>query len=100
MSDRESNVKQEVSLGGFTPSQLLIGLAIICAVAALMDFRHFAASHDGLHDEHHGGHEPHVRFESWFNFFGFASILATFAMVFVAKLFSGVLNRGEGYYDE
>lgn len=95
MSGGEKDTKPDTSLGGFTGSQLLIGIAIVCGLAALFDFRHFA-SHDG----HHEGHEPHVRFESWFNFFGFIAILATFAMTVLAKVFSGFLSRAETYYDE
>lgn len=97
MSERDENRKlsREISLGGISTSQLLLGLAIFCGLVAFTDFRHFMS-----HDEHHGGHEPHVRFESWFNFFGFASILATVVMVFIAKLLGGFLSRGEGYYNE
>lgn len=95
MSSRDPIDAKEVPLGRWSGSQVLLAIAILCAIALLLDIRHLFS-----HDDHDAHHEPHVRFESWFNFFGFAAILATLGMAFLAKVAGNFLRRPEGYYDE
>ena len=66
--------------------QILVGTALAAALFGIADF---------IYEKH-----PHVRFEAWFNFYGFFAVLATCGLVVVAVLARNVLEREEDYYDE
>ena len=57
----------------------------VCVILALLDF---------AYEKH-----PHVRFEGWFNFFGFVGLLATGLCCVLAIGLRAVLAREEDYYD-
>lgn len=65
----------------------LIAVSIACAVFALADL---------TYENHH----PHVRFETWFNFFGFFAAIITATTFAIAPAFGSFLKRAEDYYDE
>lgn len=66
--------------------KIFIGVGVASVLFAVADF---------VYEKH-----PHVRFESWFNFYGFFALVAAAAMLAVAVLTRSVLERGEDYYDE
>jgi hypothetical protein len=63
----------------------MVGLAISSAALALLDF---------VYEKH-----PHVKFEGWFNFYGFFAALTTLSIIAIAILARSVLARKEDYYD-
>lgn len=66
--------------------KIFIGVGIASVLLAVADF---------VYEKH-----PHVRFEYWFNFYGFFAVVAAAAMLAVAVLTRSVLEREEDYYDE
>ena len=42
---------------------------------------------------------PHVKYEAWLNFYGFAALVATVLLSLTSQLLRPVLERGEDYYD-
>lgn len=67
------------------PRSVLVGLIVTCAALALLDL---------AYEKH-----PHVKFESWFNFYGFFAALAAAALVMLAGLMRSWIGREGDYYD-
>lgn len=67
------------------PATWLAVSGALCVLATLLEFGY----------EKH----PHVRFESWFDFYGVLSILATFLICAISTALRSILTRSEEYYD-
>ena len=66
-------------------AQWLTWLAGVSAVLMLLDF---------AYEKH-----PHVRFEGWFNFYGFVGIMAMTLCCVLGLTLRGAFSREEDYYD-
>ncbi len=68
------------------PQLIVIALGALCVLVASADF---------IYVKH-----PHVRYEAWFNFYGFAAFAASCLAVGACYLLRPVISRDEDYYDE
>ena len=67
------------------PRYLFIGLVIASIASAVLDL---------MYEKH-----PHVKFEGWFNFYGFFAGTATLGLVLLALAVRNLIARRENYYD-
>lgn len=67
------------------PKRIAIILLSLCFIVALGDL---------TYEKH-----PHVHYEAWFNFFGFAALAASALLVVVCAIVRPLLSRPEDYYD-
>lgn len=67
------------------PQRWIIVLAVCLAVCFLIEL---------TYKKH-----PHVEYENWFGFYGWAAACATLIMSLVGLLFRPLLWRAEDYYD-
>lgn len=67
------------------PNRIVIVLLILCCLVALGDL---------TYEKH-----PHVHYEAWFNFFGFAALAASVLLVVACSIARPFLSRREDYYD-
>ncbi len=67
------------------PTTWIVVVGALCALVTLLEF---------AYEKH-----PHVKFESWFDFYGVMSILATLLICVISLALRNMLARSEEYYD-
>ncbi len=87
MSSKEPT---EIRIGSVDGRQLLVGAVVVCVLTGIADVYHLLS-----HDWH-----PHIKYESWFNFYGFFALLITVGCVWAARFVRPFIGRKEDYYAE
>ena len=80
----------DIRIGSLDGRQLLVGVVVACVLTAVADVYHLLSHH----------WHPHIKYESWFNFYGFFALLITVGCVVVAKFVRPWISRKEDYYVE